>query len=143
MAQPQSPPVTSATSGWAAWVLFGGILLFLLGVLHLTVGVLALVRPEILAGTRADLAFEIPLTAVAWIHLAAGAAAIAVGAGLVLGRRWARLVVVQLACLAAIVNFAFIAVYPIWSVVSVGLAILVSYAAARHGAEVADAYGSS
>jgi hypothetical protein len=159
MAQRESPPATSVAdrpadvpgsgiehseaTGWVAWVLFGGLVLLLLGVLHLCTGLLALFRPEVLTGSRADLALPVSLTALAWIHLVVGAAAVVVGVGLVRGLRWARLLAVQLACVAAIVNFAFIGLYPVWSILSIGLAVVVSYAVARHGAEVADAYGPS
>jgi hypothetical protein len=153
------PPVTSVTdrpvdapapgverseaTGWVGWVLLGGILLVLLGVLHLCIGLLALFRPEFLAGTRADLALPVPLTVLGWIHLVVAAVAVPTGVGLIRGRRWARLITIQLACVASIVNFAFAGVYPVWSILSIGLAVVVSYAVARHGAEVADAYGPS
>jgi hypothetical protein len=134
---------SSEATGWVAWVLFGGILLVLLGVLHLGVGLLGLFRPEVLAGSRAALALPVSLTTVAWLHLAIGVAAVPVGVGLIRGLRWARLIAVQLACLAAIFSFVFAGVYPLWSILSVGLAVVVSYAVARHGSEVADAYGAS
>jgi hypothetical protein len=143
-ANPPAPGIErSQATGWAAWVLFGGVVLLLLGVLHLGLGLLALFRPEVLVGSRAELALPMSLTTLAWIHLAVGAAAVPVGVGLVRGLRWARLLAVQLACVAAIVNFALVGVYPVWSILSVGLAVVVSYAVARHGAEVADAYGPS
>jgi hypothetical protein len=51
-------------------------------------------------------------------------------------------VAIQLALLAALVNFAFMAVYPIWSVIAIALAGLITYSVVAHGAEVADAYGT-
>jgi hypothetical protein len=140
---PASGVAHSEATGWVAWVLFGGVLLVLLGVLHLCTGLVALIRPEFLAGGPADRALPLPLTAQAWVHLGVGAVAVPVGVGLVRGRRWARLIAVQLACVAAIVNFAFAGVHPVWSAVAISLAVVVSYAVARHGAEVADAYGPS
>jgi hypothetical protein len=141
------PPYTgvehSTATGWVAWVLLGGVLLVLLGALHVGVGVVALVRPEVLAGGRADLLLPIGLTALAWIHLLIGGVAGVVGVGLVRGARWARLIAVQLACLIAIVNFASIEVYPVWSVTAIALTAIVIYAVVAHGSEVADAYGGS
>jgi hypothetical protein len=133
----------SEATGWVAWVLFGGILLVLLGALHLSIGLVALWRPEVLAATRGELLLSIGLTALAWIHVVLGAAAAVLGVGLMLGRRWARAGAIVLACGSAAVNFAFVGVYPVWSVAAVSLAAILIYAVARHGAEVADAYGHS
>jgi hypothetical protein len=131
----------SRATGWVAWVLFGGILLVLLGALHLTVGLVALLRPEFVAGDRAD-QLGIPLSAIGWVHLVLGAVALVTGVGLIRGLTWARVVSIGLALLAALVNFAFLGIYPIWAVLGIGLAALIAWAVAAHGGEVADAYGS-
>ncbi|WIM98423.1 hypothetical protein ACTOB_002023 [Actinoplanes oblitus] len=131
----------SRASGWVAWVLFGGILLVLLGAVHLTIGLVALTRPEILADTRSDHLLSVPLTAVAWVHLVLGVAALVTGVGLVRGLTWARVAAIGLAVLAALADFAFVAVYPVWSVTGIVLATLIAWAVAAHGGEVADAYG--
>ena len=122
-------------------MLFGGILLVLLGTVHVCIGFIALVRPELVAGDRADLLLPVSLTAIAWVHLVLGLIALVTGVGLIRGLTWARAVAVQFAVVAALVNFAFIQVYPVWSVIAVGLAVLIAWAAAAHGREVADAYG--
>ena len=131
----------SEATGWVAWVLLGGVLLVLLGALHIGSGVVALVRPEVLAGGRADLLLPVGLTALAWFHLLLGVVAGTVGVGLVRGRRWARIAAIQLACLIAVVNFASVEVYPVWSVTAMALTALVIYAVVVHGTEVAAAYG--
>jgi hypothetical protein len=133
----------SEATGWVAWVLLGGVLLVLLGALHVGAGVVALVRPEVLAGGRADLLIPVGLTALGWFHLLLGGIAAAVGVGLVRGRRWARIAAVQLACLIAIANFASVEVYPVWSVTAITLTAVVLYAVVVHGSEVAAAYGDT
>ncbi|AEV84901.1 membrane protein [Actinoplanes sp. SE50] len=132
----------SRATGWVVWVLVGGVLLVMLGTLHLTVGLVALLRPEVLAGERADQLLGVPLTALAGIHLVLGGLAVPTGVGLIRGRTWARVVAVVLATLAALVNFAFVAVHPAWSVIGIGLAALITWAVAAHGGEMAGAYGS-
>ncbi|GAA4600574.1 vacuolar-type H+-ATPase subunit I/STV1 [Actinoplanes octamycinicus] len=131
----------SRASGWVAWVLFGGILLVLLGAVHLTIGLVALLKPEVLADTRAEHLLSVPLTALAWVHLVLGVVALVTGVGLVRGVTWARFVALGIALLAALVNFAFIAVHPAWSVIAIALATLIAWAVVAHGGEVADAYG--
>jgi hypothetical protein len=131
----------SQASGWVAGVLLGGVLLVLLGTLHVGIGLVALFRPQALAASRAELLLSVGLTALAWIHIVLGAVAVTVGVGLVRGVTWARVAAILLACLAAVVNFAFIGVYPVWSITAIALTAIVIYSVAAHGSEVADAYG--
>ena len=46
---------------------------------------------------------------------------------------------VGVATLSAIVNLAFLAAYPIWSVLMITLAVLVIYAITAHGEEIRNA----
>jgi hypothetical protein len=149
MAQSRSPAEApypgiqrSEATGWVAWALFGGVMLVLVGALHAALGMVALTRPEALAGTRADLLLPVGLTGLAWMHVLGGIAQLLVGVGLVRGLRWARVGAVALGTLSALVNFAFLDIYPVWSVAALALSLIVIYAAAAHGAEVADAYGT-
>jgi hypothetical protein len=133
----------SAATGWVAWILFGSVLLVLVGTLHILIGLVALFRPQVLAATRADLLLPVGLDALAWFHLVLGAVAIATGLGLLRNRRWARVLAVGLCCLAILVNFAFVNVHPVWAVTASALAVLVMYAVVAHGSELADAYGTT
>jgi hypothetical protein len=65
-----------------------------------------------------------------------GAAAIAAGAGIFSGRSWAIVTGVILAVLSALVNVAFLAAYPVWSVMIIALDVLVIYALIAHGEEL-------
>jgi hypothetical protein len=132
----------SRATGWVAWVLFGGVILVLLGTVHTYVGLIALYRPEVLAGTRAELLLPIGWTGLAWVHLVIGVVTIADGWALIRGLNWARVVAVLLATGSAVVNFVFAAGHPVWSGIAIVLAVIVIYATAAHGGEVADAYGT-
>ena len=133
----------STATAWVGWALLGAIMIVMLGTLHICTGLVALVRPEVLAGGRADLLLPVSLDALAWFHIVLGTVAVIVGVGLLRGLRWARVAAVFLAGLAALVNFAFIAVYPAWSVTALVMCAVVSYAVAMHGGEIADAYGDT
>jgi hypothetical protein len=139
--QPYRGVEYSRATGWVAWVLLGGVLLVLLGAVHLGGGLIALLRPEILADGRADQLLPMSLTALAWLHLLVGTVALVTGTGLLRGLRWARVAGILLACGAALVNFVFVAVYPVWSVSAIALAGVIVFAVAAHGGEVAEAYG--
>lgn len=130
----------SRATGWVAWVLLAGVLLVLLGALHLGMGLVAVFRPEILAGGRSDRLLSAGEGALAAVHLVLGAVAAITGVGLFRGRRWARAIAVVLAGVAGMVNFTFVSVHPVWGVTAMVLAVVVIYAVAAHGAEVADAY---
>ena len=130
----------STASGWVAWIYLAAVVLILLGAVHVLTGLVALLRPQILANTRAHLLVPIGLTALAWLHVALGVIAVAIGFNLFRGSRWARWSAILLACLAILVNFVFIAVYPIWAVIAIVFAAIVIYAVAVHGSEMADAY---
>jgi hypothetical protein len=132
----------SRATGWVAWVLFGGVMLVLLGTIHLYAGSIGLIRPEILAGTRSDLLLPVSFTALGWTHVVLGTVAIVTGVGLIRGLLWARILAVLIVGVSALVNFLFAAAHPIWSAVALTLAGLVLYAVAAHGREVADAYGT-
>ncbi|GAA4941569.1 DUF7144 family membrane protein [Actinoplanes utahensis] len=131
----------SRATGWVAWVLFGGVMLVLLGTVHAYTGLVALARPAVLAGTRADLLLPIPLTGLAWAHLVTGAVLIVAGVGLIRGLSWARVTAIVLATGSALLNFTFAATHPIWSIIAIALSAVVIYSVAAHGGEVADAYG--
>ena len=130
----------STASGWVAWIVLAAVLLILLGSVHVLTGLVALLRPQLLATTRSALLVPIDLGVLAWLHIALGAIAVTVGFSLLRGRRWARSSAIVLACLAILVNFVFIAVYPIWAAVAIAFAAIVIYAVVVHGSELADAY---
>ncbi|WP_438873104.1 DUF7144 family membrane protein [Paractinoplanes toevensis] len=112
----------------------------LLGGAHITVGTLALFRPEALAGTRSDLLLDVGLSALGWVHLLLGIALMVVGGALIFGRVWARFTAIGLALVALLINFAFVAVYPVWSVIAIGFSLVSLYAVAVHGKELTAAY---
>jgi hypothetical protein len=141
--EPYSGIDRSTATAWAGWVLLGALMFGMLGAVHLGTGLVALVRPEVLAGGRSDLLLPVSMEALAWLHIVLGALAVIVGVGLVRGRGWARVAAVFLAGVAALVNFAFLAIYPVLSIITLVMIAVVTYAVAMHGAEVADAYGET
>ncbi|RSM69572.1 hypothetical protein DMB66_11310 [Actinoplanes sp. ATCC 53533] len=133
----------STATAWVGWVLLGAIMIVMLGAVHVGTGLVALVRPDVLAGGRADLLLPVTLDALAWVHIVLGVVAVVVGVGLVRGSGWARLFAVFLSGVAALVNFAFVGIYPVWSVTALAMITLVVYAVAVHGSEIAGAYGDT
>lgn len=54
------------------------------------------------------------------------------------GRTWGRVVGVVATGLALVANFAFVPVYPFWSLLLIVMNVLVIYALIVHGDEVAE-----
>ena len=128
---------SSDISGWVGWVYFGGLMMVLLGALHAMAGLVALFKDEVFVlGDRG--VWILDITSWGWIHLIAGVVILMAGLAVMSGKMWGRVIGIILGILAAVANFAFIPVYPIWSIVMMTLSVLVVYAMVAHGAEAKD-----
>jgi hypothetical protein len=117
-----------STTGWLS---FAGIVAIVVGVFNVIDGLVALFRNDYYLVTSQDiLVFD--FTAWGWIWLILGLAAIAIGAGIFAGRMWARAAGVAMAVLVAIGQLAFLRAFPVWSVIVIGLCVLVVYALTAH-----------
>jgi hypothetical protein len=130
----------SRATGWVGWVLFGGMMLVLLGSAHACVGALAVFEPELLSGTRPDVLLGLPLTVLAWGHLLLGAGAVVTGVALIRGLKWARFVAIAVAWFTMLMGLVTATVYPVFAIIIIVLCALILYATAVHGDEVYDAY---
>ena len=120
---------------WTGWIAFAGILMIIGGVLQGLYGLVAILNDEWVVWGNSGAAF-FDITQWGWIHLIWGAVMILAGLGVLSGNLLARIIGVILAGITAIVNFAFIPVYPLWSVTVVVIAIVVIYALVAHGKDV-------
>jgi hypothetical protein len=123
-------------SGWVAWVDFAGLMLILVGAFHAIQGLVALFRDEVFVVGEHSLVVNVDYTAWGWLHIAWGALAVLVGACLLAGKMWARVIAVIVALLSAITNVAFLPAYPIWSTIMIAVDILVVWAIVVHGGEL-------
>lgn len=127
------------TSGWTGWVVFASILMIMVGAFQAILGLTALLESGYYVVAPSGLVVNVNYTAWGWVHLALGVVAIAAAFGLLAGQMWARMVGIALAVVSAIVNLAFIAAYPLWSITVITLDVLVIYAIAVHGKEMQEA----
>jgi hypothetical protein len=97
---------------------FAGILLLTVGVFQVLQGISALAADDIFV-SGPKYVYELDVTAWGWVHLVLGVIAGGTGVGLLMGQNWARGAAFVIAVLGAIANFAFIPVYPVWSLVIV------------------------
>ena len=129
-------PAYDTPSGWAAWVVFGGVMLILVGTFHVVQGLVALVNDDYYLVTRDGLVVKFDFTSWGWVHLVLGIVAGLTGIGLMAGNSVARVAGVVFAVLSALVNLVFIAAYPLWSVIIIALDVIVIYAIIVHGREL-------
>ena len=134
--QRREPQVYEDPSGWAGWVVFGGVMLILLGIFHVVQGIVALVNDDYYLVTQEGLVLNLDFTSWGWIHLVLGVLIGLVGVGLLSGNTAARVAGVVLAVLSAVVNLVFIAAYPVWSVMIIALDVIVIYSIVVHGREL-------
>lgn len=129
-------PSEPAPSGWVGWLLFAGMMMILVGAFQAIDGLIALFNDELYVVRPSGLVVNVDYTAWGWTHLLLGILLIAAGAAVFSGRIWGRTVGVIAAMLSAIVNFAFIPAYPVWSLLIITVDILVIYALIAHGGEM-------
>ncbi len=124
-------------SSWAVgWSGFASVMLVMIGVFGAIQGLVALFNDEFYVVTQ-EWVFEFDITAWGWIHLILGVALIASGIGILSANVAARTVGVIAAGLAAIVNFAWLPYYPVWSVIVIAICIAIIWALTAHGHDIA------
>ena len=128
-------PVRRQTA-WVGMVIFAGVMLMLVGAWEAMVGLVALFNSTYYHVTPGGMVVSVDYTVWGWVHLVVGGVAVLAGIGVLSGRTWARVVGIIMAALAAIVNVAFIAAYPIGSIVLIAADVLIIYALAAHGREI-------
>jgi hypothetical protein len=121
----------SQLSGWAVGgVAFAAVLMVMIGTFEAIAGLTAIFDDEFFVVTP-KYAFEIDTTTWGWIHLILGSTVAVSGVYLFAGRRWAGVVAIVLATLAAVANFFFIPYYPFWSITVIALACWVIWSLTR------------
>ncbi|GID93793.1 hypothetical protein ACFQFC_07135 [Amorphoplanes digitatis] len=135
-AQPSNVRSEAPASGWVGLVIFGGIMLTVLGGFQVIEGLVALFNDEYFLATSGGLVLTMDFTAWGWTHLLIGLVAIAAGVGILSGQTWARVTGIVIAVLSAFANMLFLAAYPVWSTIVIAVDILVIYALAVHGREL-------
>ena len=126
----------SSPTGWVGWLVFAGVMMILVGAFQAIDGLIALFKDELYVVRPNGLVIDIDYTAWGWTHLLLGILLIAAGSAIFSGRVWGRTLGVIAAMLSALVNFAFIPAYPVWSLLIITVDVLVIYALIAHGGEL-------
>jgi len=122
-------------TGWIGWGYFAACLMIMVGFFQMIMGFAALLNDEFYVALDGRLLL-LDFTTWGWIHLALGLLVFIAGMSLFTGSMWARVVAILLASLNLVVQFTFLGVYPVWSIILMVIDILVIYALTVHGDEM-------
>jgi hypothetical protein len=124
-------------SGWAiGFTMYAAILLMINGSFQILAGLAGIFENEFYVRTP-NYFLELDASAWGWIHLLWGVFVLIGGLGLLAGSLWGRTLGVIAAAGSMLTNFAFIPVYPVWSIVVIAIDIGVIWALTAHGRDIA------
>lgn len=109
------------------WYGFAGTLFVIVGAVNVLQGLIALLKDEYFAVTKSGLLFA-DFSAWGTFFLILGIVEVLVGLGILAVRTWARAVGIFIVMLNTIVQFAFIAAFPIWTLAAIALNISIIFA---------------
>ena len=113
----------SRTNGW---MVFGAVLLLMIGAVNLVQGIVAMTRPDYYAVAGGEM---LVLDFSGWGLLLTvwGVVLMAAGLALFTGHMWARTLAVVLVAVNAVAQLGFVAASPLWSLVAIGVDMLAIY----------------
>ena len=123
-------------SPWVGWIGFAGVLMVILGAVHAFQGLVGIFKDEYFLVSSNGLALKLDFTAWGWVHLVIGVIIVLAGICVLAGQMWARIVGVILAALSLLANVAFLAAYPLWSLIMIAMDIVIIMALTVHGSEI-------
>lgn len=117
----------------ANWLAFAGSLLVIGGAFKIFDALWAFTYHDEVSQEVQTILFENDLESWGWVWLTVGIVLVAAGIALVTRAQWARWVGIVAASLAAISFLPWIYYQPLWTILSVSLAVLAVYALAVYG----------
>ncbi len=126
---------TDSLTTWVGWVAFAGIMMATTGILNILQGLIAVFNDDHYRAADTGPVATVDYATWGWVLFGFGVVLVVTGYGVVFGRAWADVVGVILAAGDAVLNFAFMSAYPIWSTVALTLDVIVIYAVTVHGRE--------
>ena len=135
-ARSSAAPTTPERTGWVGWLIFAALMLILAGAFQAIDGLVALFKDEVYLVRPDGLVVNVDYRRGGRVHLVVGLLLIAAGAAIFSGRIWGRTVGVVAAIVSAVLNFAYIPAYPVWSLLIISVDIVIVFALIAHGGEL-------
>jgi hypothetical protein len=127
------PTELSSALGWR---FFAGIVTLLLGILNLVDGLIAIMDSDVFEqNPSASRALPVTdrLEVWGWFILVIGFVMVVVAFPIIAGLPWARIAGIVVAGIDLVLEFAFLPHFPVWSLILIGLNVLVIFALAVRG----------
>jgi hypothetical protein len=128
--QPAGDSGTAARERPAGWYGFAGVLFLVVGSVNVLQGLIALFKDDYYTITKSGLLFA-DFSAWGTFFLILGILEVLVGLGILALKTWARVVGVLLLMVNTVVEFAFIAAFPIWTLAAIAINITAIFALMR------------
>ncbi|HEY2643171.1 MAG TPA: hypothetical protein VGI56_05425 [Galbitalea sp.] len=130
---------TVQKSGWVGWVRFAAIILIIDGIISVVQGIAALAAPDYyyVVGPKGLWIFQ-NVAGAGWWTLILGVLLVLAGLALFSGASWARIVAVIVATVSAVGALVILPAQVWWSLIIIGLDVLVIFAVTVHGRELQD-----
>ena len=117
----------------AGWLAFAGTMLVVSGVFKIFDALWAFKYDDEVSEEVQTVLFENDLQSWGWVWLVVGIVLVLAGIAVVSGAEWARWLGIVTAAVAAIAFLPWIYYQPLWTILSVTLAVMVIYALATYG----------
>jgi hypothetical protein len=123
-------------TGWVSWAYFAAVMLFIGAAIDIFYGIMAIIGPNTAYFVGANGTASFNVAAWGWWALIIGVGLLLAGIFLLRGAMWARIFAVVVAALNAVTQLMSLPAQPWWSIVMVGIDVLVIYAVTVHGREL-------
>ena len=125
-------------SGMAiGFTMFAAIMLMINGSFQMIAGLTGIFENEFYAVTP-NYFLKFDASAWGWIHLIWGVLVLIGGFGVLSGSLWGRTLGVIAAAGSMLISFAFIPLYPMWSIVVIAVDVTVIWALTAHGRDIVE-----
>ncbi len=115
------------------WVKFAGLLMIMLGGFNVLQGIIGLTDQKYFAVTPEGLLVVENYDVWGGFWLTVGVVQVLTGIGILGGKQWARFTAIGMLLFSAMGQMIFLAAFPIWTAVTMGLIITSMYALTIHG----------
>lgn len=134
--RPGEVEVPEWPSRWVGWILFAGVMMIVLGMIHAFQGFVAIFDDTYFLVRPPRLTIHLSYDNWGWIHLGVAVFVMISGIALLNGRVWGRVVGVIVAVASILLNMAFLSAYPIWSTITIAIDVLIIWSLTVHGDEL-------
>jgi hypothetical protein len=132
-----STPTRQRSDAAVGLTIFAATIMIMVGSFQAIQGIVALANDTFYVIGQ-EYVFQLDVTTWGWIHLLMGILVATAGIFLFRGAVWARTVGVIAAGFSALVNFAWLPYYPVWSIVIITLDVFIIWALTVHGRDITD-----